>query len=95
MSKQCAVCKKFVADADVEEHLGTNHLGPYYFWFDARKYRTMSPSMQIADIKKLADASPLYQVYEERDGGDIPWGDCEHVDITYEPHFFATPPATY
>lgn len=94
MSRQCIVCKKVVADTDVEEHLGTNHLGPHYFWFDARKHRTMSPSMLMADVKRLADISPGYQAYEERDGCDIPWGDGMSVDLTHEPHFWAAPPAT-
>lgn len=94
MSRQCIVCKKFVADTDVEEHLGANHLGPHYFWFNAQKYRTMSPSMEMSDVKRLANAGPLYQVFEERDGKDIYHSDSMNVDLTREPHFWAIPPAT-
>lgn len=95
MTQQCAVCKKFVADSDVEEHLATNHIGPHYFWFNGVKHRTMSPSALMSDVKALANASPCYQAYEERDGKEIPYGDSTHVDLTHEPHFWAVPPAHY
>lgn len=94
MSAQCIVCGKTVATTDQQEHLASNHLGPHYFWFDAKKYRTMKPSMPVTDLKRLAGASPLYTVFEDREGGDKAWGDSESVDLTRAPHFWAVPYAT-
>jgi hypothetical protein len=94
MTTTCIVCGKLVAFTDQDEHLKANHLGPHYFWFDARKFKTDKPSDTISAIKAVAGASPLYQVFEERDGGDLAWGDGQSVDLTHFPHFYAVPPAT-
>lgn len=51
-TRKCAVCGKDVRDGDETEHLRTNHLGPHYFWFDAKKYRTERPSMTGGEIKQ-------------------------------------------
>lgn len=95
MARQCIVCNKTVAATDVQEHLSANHLGPHYFWFDAREFRTMEPSMVVSDLKRLVDASPLYPVYEDRGGKQIPFGDGVAVDLTREPHFYTLIPATF
>lgn len=94
MSRTCVVCGKVVIETDIQEHLSAAHLGPHYFWFNAKKYRTMEPSMKIIEIVKMVDASTIYQVYEDRDGHEIPWSHGASVDLTQEPHFFALPPAT-
>ena len=96
MSKrQCIVCQQWVREGDEKEHLRASHLGPHYFWFDCRQFRTMEPSMTMGDIRKLVDAPTFYPVFEDRDGEEIPWGDGVAVDLTREPHFFAIPPATW
>jgi hypothetical protein len=92
--RACIVCGKKVPDGYQMDHLRSNHLGPHYFWFDAKRYTTMEPSMSMSEVKRLAGTSPMYQAYEERNGGDIPWGDAQSVDLTHEPHFYAAPPAT-
>lgn len=91
----CIVCGKQVVDGDEAEHLQSNHLGPHYLWFAARKFRTMEPSMTVAEIKKLVNAASGYQFFKERPGqDDLAVGDSESVDLTCEPHFWAAPPAT-
>lgn len=93
--RECIVCRKKVRDGDETEHLRSNHLGPHYFWVDAKKYRTMEPSMTVAEIKRMASCSPGYQFFQERDlEPDLGVGDAQSVDLTREPHFFAVPPAT-
>ncbi len=95
MSAQCIVCGKTVATTDQQEHLATNHLGPHYFWFDAKKHRTMKPSMTMGEIVVMVGASPMYLCYEDRDNVMRGIGHGEAVDLTCEPHFCAIPPATY
>lgn len=95
MSKrQCAVCKKEVRQGDETEHLRTNHLGPHYFWFDAREFRTDEPSMTGAELRKLVDASPHGHLIEDRDGKEIYYSDGQAIDLTHTPHFFILLPAT-
>lgn len=50
--------------------------------------------MLMVDLKKLVNAAPEHQVYEDRDGTLIPWGDGMNVNLTGEPHFAAIPVAT-
>ena len=93
--RTCIVCGKLVPAGYETDHLRANHLGPHHFWFNAKKHLTMEPSMTIADIKKMVDAVPGYQVFRERPGDtDLGIGDSESVDLTNEPHFWAAPPAT-
>jgi len=96
MDRQCLVCKRTVAQGYEEEHLEANHLGPHYFWFNAQRYMTMQPSMQVARLIALVDTTPSYQLYlESKDNSpDIALGHGEAVDLTQEPHFYAVPPAT-
>jgi hypothetical protein len=102
-SATCVVCGKVVAVADRNEHLAANHLGPHYFWYNTKKFRTMEPSMRVRDLKKLVDAPPpswLYRFIQDRNGGqagppdNVEWSDDVAVDLTREPHFFSVPPAT-
>lgn len=92
--RQCIVCKREVPQGYERDHLQANHLGPHVWWFNARQFQTMEPSMTVAEIKRLADSSYGYQFYEERDGADIYFCDDESVDLTNRPHFHAAPPAT-
>lgn len=93
-NRKCIVCGKDVRDGDETEHLRTNHLGPHYFWLDARKYRTEEPSLTGGAIKALGGSSAWYQLYQEQDGGDIAIGDGVAVSVVGEPHFWCAPPAT-
>jgi hypothetical protein len=92
--RQCIVCKREVPQGYERDHLQANHLGPHTFWFDAKQFTVMEPSMTIAELKKLANTNAGYQFYEEREGGDVPWSDGQSVDLTQRPHFYAVPPAT-
>lgn len=66
----------------------------YPFWFDGRKFETDKPRMTMAELKALTGATPGYHAYREREGGDLPIGEGEAVDMAGEPHFWAAPPAT-
>lgn len=89
------VCGKTVAAADEKTHLATYHLGPHYFWFNARRYCTAYPSILVSELKKLVGASPIHPVIQTIDGRpDIWYGDGVAVDLTREPHFFTVPSAT-
>lgn len=91
----CAVCGKSVRDGDETEHLRSNHLGPHYFWIDAKKIRTMEPSLTGGAIKRLADTAPIYQLFlEKADGKSVAIADDTAVDLTREPHLWAAPYAT-
>lgn len=90
----CIVCGKKVPRKYELAHLRSNHLGPHRFWFDAREYQTMEPSLTMAEIKQIVGCLSGYQAYEEREGGDIPWEDGVSVALTHGPHFYARPPAT-
>lgn len=48
----------------------------------------------MAEIKALANSTPGYIAFREREGGDLPIGEGEAVDMLGEPHFWAAPPAT-
>ena len=94
MSK-CAICGKEVADADQAEHLETNHLGPYDWWCNDKKYRTPEPSMSGAKVMAIAGVDTGYHFVEERDGKRIEHSWSEAIDLTREPHFYTFPPSTY
>lgn len=97
-TKKCFVCGKDVRDGDETEHLRSNHLGPHYFWFDAKKYRTQEPSLAIDKIVEIVGGvSAGYQVYLESKDGSPDVG-CPHgttIDLTREPSLFSVPPATF
>lgn len=98
MAAYCAVCGKLVATTDQQEHLATNHLGPHYFWFDAKKYRTMEPSLPIDKILEIVGGNLSgYQVFlESKDGTpDVGCPSGTTIDLTREPSLFAVPPATF
>lgn len=93
--RECIVCKRHVPEGYERDHINANHLGPHTFWFGARRFQTMEPSMTIAEIARMANASLSYQIFEEREGGDIGRTHGEAVDLTRQPHFYAVPPATH
>lgn len=67
----------------------------YHFWFGARRFQATSPSMTVADIKKMTNASPGDHFFRERKGqSDLGIGDGELVDLKGEPHFWSAPAAT-
>jgi hypothetical protein len=92
--RTCAVCGKLVRQGDETEHLRTNHLGPHYFWFDARKYRTEEPSMTAGEIRKMVDCGWAGDVVEDREGKWIYYSNDTAIDLTHEPHLFKLLPAT-
>lgn len=87
--KICAACGKSVKDEDQDEHLRLQHLGPHYFMFNCRQYRTDKPSMLCGDLIKLCDASPYLHVYESHDGKEIYYGHDEAIDLTRKPQLFS------
>jgi hypothetical protein len=68
----------------------------YEFWFGMRKYTTTRPRLTVGEMMKMANASPLNQVYQDKfgDGPDVPFGHGEAVDVTSVPHFYCVPAAT-
>ena len=92
--RQCIVCKREVPQGYERDHLQANHLGPHVWWFNAKQFQTMEPSMPVAEIKRMGDCNSGYQFFEERDGEDIYYSDSQSVDLTNRPHFHAIPPAT-
>lgn len=92
--RQCIACGKLVRQGDETEHLRTNHLGPHYFWFDARQYRTEEPSMTGAELRKIANVSSHGHLVEDRDGEWIYYYDGQAIDLTHSPHLFVLLPAT-
>lgn len=95
-SKQCFVCKKMVRDGDENEHLRTHHLGPHYFWFEGKEYRTEEPSMPTSELLRLVgreDVMGRAHLAEDRDGKFIYQSGT--VDLTNKPHFCVLLPATW
>lgn len=90
----CAVCKKEVRQGDETEHLRTMHLGPHYFWMEAREFRTEEPSMTGGEIIKMTNADPMGHLCEDRDGKWIYYSHGEAIDLTHRPHLFILLPAT-
>jgi hypothetical protein len=74
---------------DQDEHLRSQHLGPHYFMFNCRHYRTDKPSMLCGDLIKLCDAIPTLHVYERREGKEIYYGHNEAIDLTRKPQLFS------
>lgn len=94
--KMCAICGKAVKNDDQQDHLDSQHLGPHYFWLDARPYRTMKPSMRGDELIRLCDAKipPMGRLVESRDGLEIDYLLNNSVDLTKAPHFRIIYPAT-
>jgi hypothetical protein len=95
VSESCIVCGAEVPKAEQATHLRYAHPGPFYFWHDARRFATASPSMLVGELKQLVGCTVTYPFHEERDGKEIYYSDGQAVDLTREPHFFSVPPATY
>jgi len=94
--RQCAVCKRMVREGDEIEHLRTNHLGPHYFFYEAREYCTEEPSMTVAEIYRRCrgEVPGIGQMFEDRDGERVYYAHSEAVDLTRRPHLFHDIPAT-
>lgn len=80
---------------DQPEH---GHPKTYHFFVDGKKYETDQSSLSGADIKRIAEVNPTYQLFleEEGDEPDKPIADSTAVDLSKgTKHFFAVPPATF
>lgn len=66
------------------------------FWFNMRRFTLENPRAQIAELKRMANATPNYHTYRDMfgKGRDIGFGEGEAVDLAGEPHFYTVPPAT-
>lgn len=91
---QCVVCAKMVLPEDQEEHLKSQHLGPHYFWFNMRPFRTDKPSMRCGDFIKYVGADPSKHIYEERGHEQIFYGHSDAIDLTRRPQLFTYQYAT-
>ena len=79
-------------------HAPTDHPKNYHFFVDGKKYEVEQASVTGADIKRIADINPGYQLFLETEGDepDEPIADSTGVDLTHGvKHFFAVPPATF
>lgn len=75
-----------------------DHPKNYHFFVDGKKYEVEQASLTGADIKRIADVNPGYQLFLETEGDDPdqPIADSTAVDLTHgAKHFFAVPPATF
>jgi hypothetical protein len=84
----CAVCGKAVANADQDEHLRSNHLGPHYFRLNGRPYRTVHPSMRCAEILRALDLPMNAYLWEMRDGKEVDYNHVTAIDLTGRPQLF-------
>ena len=71
---------------------------PYHFFVDAKRYEYDHVSITGADIKRIADVTPTYQLFleEEGDTPDRAISDAEAINLEGKTkHFYAVPPATF
>lgn len=68
----------------------------YKFWFGCRQFESTKPALTMGEIVKMANASPHNLCFQDMLGArpDRGIGHGERVDLTNEPHFYCTPPAT-
>lgn len=92
---RCACCSGMFFPHEQAAHLKSAHGGKHLFWHDARPYTTDKPSMTVGELKRIVICTPIYHLYEDRDGEHIFHCDGVAVDLTRKPHFFSIPPATY
>lgn len=95
---QCIICRARVPVGTEAAHLAQVHpspVGGFLFYHDERRYYTDRPSMQVTEVRRLVDSSPLYQFLVDQGGIDVALNDGQAVDLTREPHFYSVPPATY
>jgi len=79
-----------------QQHQG--HPKEYHFFVDGIRYDVAQSSITGADIKRIANVDPSYQVFLEGDGSapDQPIADATGVDLTHgAKHFYTAPPATF
>jgi len=98
MSATCIICG-YVATNEVEEnnHLRLAHESPeggFQFHWEAVKFFSPKPSMQIAHILDLTNGNRTAHVFEEREGKRIYYDHANAVDLTHEPWLFVDLPAT-
>lgn len=77
---------------------GEEHKKLYKFFVDAKPYETDKESLSGVDIKRIANISPTYQLFEEEEGDhpDKQIADSESVHMPGKiKHFYAVPPATF
>jgi hypothetical protein len=70
----------------------------YKFFVDAKPYETDQESLSGADIKRIANIPPTYQLFEEEEGDhpDKQISDSESVRMPGKiKHLYAVPPATF
>jgi hypothetical protein len=92
----CVICGKLVAGEDQAEHLSTQHVGPYYFWLNAKLHKAPAPSLTAGQIKDRYSIVRSYQLIEWRnDGSRVEYGDGHAIDLTHRPDLHAIPPATW
>jgi hypothetical protein len=77
---------------------GEEHKKLYKFFVDAKPYETDKESLSGVDIKRIANISPTYQLFEEEEGDypDKQIADSESVHMAGKiKHFYGVPPATF
>lgn len=90
MSKEavCAVCGKVVAPEDQADHLRSAHLGPHYFHLNGRRYRTMEPSMQCADVLRALNLPIHAYLWEVLDEKEIDYSHNCAINLARQPNLF-------
>lgn len=74
------------------------HKTQYHFFVDAKRYEYDHSSITGAEIKRVADVTPTYQLFleEEGDTPDRAISDGEGISLEGKiRHFYAVPPATF
>jgi len=82
----------------VQDQHSHEHPKQYHFFVDGIKYEVNQSSLTGADIKRIAEVNPTYQLFLETEGDepDQPVADTTGIDLTHgAKHFFAVPPATF
>lgn len=84
--------------SEQEQKAHADHPKEFHFFVDGNKYTAEQSSLTGADIKRIANVNPGYQLFLETEGeeADQPVADSTAVDLTKgAKHFFAVPPATF
>lgn len=77
---------------------GNHEKKQYHFFVDAKKYEYENSSITGADIKRIAEVIPTYQLFLEEEGNapDRAISDAEGINLEGKAHhFYAVPPATF
>lgn len=87
-----------MSDQALEPQQHKGHPKEYHFFVDGTRYDVAQSSITGADVKRIANVDPSYQVFLEGDGGgaDELIADTTGVDLTHgAKHFYTAPPATF